>query len=144
MNVSHIIVAFSGLMGLFIAFYIAYSKKNAHPLACPLKGRCEEVITSKYSKFLGIPVEYLGISYYLFTFITYSLFIFVNQFFYEHYLFALLVMLISAGAFLFSVYLTAIQLFVLKWLCTWCLISAMICTVIFIAVFYNLNFALFK
>lgn len=111
-----------GIIGFCIAHYIYDKKHTGKPLICPVRSNCNVVIHSDYSKFFGISVEILGMFYYA-TVMFYHL---------AHVLFPTRfgsgIMLLSLGistiAFLFSVYLTAIQGFVLKQWCAWCLTSA--------------------
>ena len=126
----YVIIIFLGFGGFLIAMYIRHHKKNVQEaLICPLKANCDTVIHSDYSKFVGIPVETLGMTYYAFITIGYGLVI----------IFPLIyVPLVASGlltatvfAFMFSIYLTLIQAFALKNWCTWCLISAGICVTIF-------------
>ena len=79
---------------------------------------------------MGIPVETLGLLYYAVIVVGYTLFAVTSGFAYPSIVFFILVLTIIA--FLFSLYLTFIQLFALKQWCSWCFVSAGICTVIFI------------
>ena len=121
-----VIVAFEGFL---IASYIRHKKIKKTPLVCPMRTNCDTVIHSDYSKILGIPVEILGIMYYAFVFTAHSIQIIHPELITPN--FVILELSISAAAFLFSMYLTSIQAFVLKQWCTWCLISATFCLVIF-------------
>jgi len=127
---SYTIIIFLAFGGFLIARYIRHHKKNVQEaLICPLKANCDMVIHSDYSKFLGIPVETLGMTYYGVLAISYGLIT----------IFPVLgVPLVASGllfaticAFIFSIYLTLVQAFILKNWCTWCLISASICATIF-------------
>jgi len=112
-----------GLAGLILALYIYTTKLNkAKILVCPIGGHCDAVVNSKYSKFLGIPVELMGVIYYLFIICSYSLVFFFPNIFSEETLFFLTSF--SVVAFFFSLYLVFIQAFTLKNWCTWCLFSA--------------------
>ncbi|MEX1997562.1 MAG: vitamin K epoxide reductase family protein [Candidatus Andersenbacteria bacterium] len=124
------VIIASGLAGIFLAGYIRYKKIKHQVLVCPLNSNCEAVTHSEFSTFLGIPVELLGIAYYLLITISYTLFLFVPSLATINVVFASVI--ISTGAFLFSLYLTFIQAFSLKQWCTWCLMSASLCTIIFI------------
>lgn len=130
-----IVIALLGFSGFLLASYIRDTKKSSTPLVCPLEGSCETVVHSKYSFFLGIPVELLGIIYYGFVTLAY--------FFYAFFpgimpgIISYLILGLSTAAFLFSLYLTAVQSFLLKHWCTWCLISAGICTAIIILASYH-------
>jgi uncharacterized membrane protein len=122
-----------GLTGFFLARHI-YAKKNKKvPLICPLRSNCDLVVTSKYSKILGVPVEILGMCYYASIVVLHLVMIAHPAF--ESALIAGISMAVSTCAFLFSLYLISIQAFVLKQWCTWCLCSAFLCVAIFFATY---------
>lgn len=106
-------------------------------MVCPLKSDCNAVIHSEYSKFLGIRLEILGMIYYSAIALFYFISLFIN--FNSNILF-FLVLILTVSAFLFSIYLTFIQIFNLKQLCTWCLTSAFLCAVIFVSAIFNYPF----
>lgn len=114
-----------GAAGLGIAGYIRARKKAHRHIACPMHGRCDQVVTSRYSRFLGIPVELLGIGYYGAIVLSYLGFAVLDQTPASGFVFTVIVL--STAAFLFSIYLTAIQVFTLRQFCTWCLASAAVC-----------------
>ncbi len=115
--------------GLVLAAYIQWKKATRGNLVCPLRSNCTAVIESEYSKFLGIPVELLGIVYYALIAASYALFLLFPPLAVPSVVFVVLVL--STAAVLFSVYLTFIQAAVLKQWCVWCLCSAGLCVVIF-------------
>ena len=116
------LIVFLGLGGLTVSSYLHYKKKRSvEGMACPMEGSCEDVITSKYSKFLGLDVEVLGIAYYAIIVMAYTLFSFTQV---APSWFTFGVLLSSITAVMFSAYLTFIQAFNLKKWCTWCLTSA--------------------
>jgi uncharacterized membrane protein len=124
-----------GLMGFGIAQYIYHKKHTGKPLICPVRSNCNVVIHSDYSKFFGVPVEILGMLYYA-TVVVYHI---------AHILFPgelgsaiiLIALTLSTVAFLFSLYLTAIQAFVLKQWCAWCLTSAGLSLSIFLLTVFS-------
>ena len=118
------------LAGFSLAAYVHYKKKTAQPLVCPLNGKCEEVVTSKYSKFFGVPVESLGMAYYALVTVVYALHVLVPSLLSDTVIF--LMTGVTIGAFVFSLYLIFIQAFILRKWCTWCLFSAGFSTLIFI------------
>lgn len=123
-------ISFIAVCGFLLAMYLFNKKQtHEHPFVCPLRGNCAEVIHSEFSKFMGVPVELIGIIYYASIVVGHGLLVVVPATFdwLEPYL-----LLASAMAFLFSLYLTFIQLVVLKKICTWCLISATLCLSIFL------------
>lgn len=111
------------LTGLVLALYIYITKQNKKKvLVCPIGGHCSAVVNSKYSKFLGVPVELMGAGYYLLIFLVYGIRFLVPGSFSEVFMF--FITAFSVGAFFFSLYLVFIQAFTLKNWCTWCLFSA--------------------
>lgn len=127
---AYVIIIFLGFGGFLIASYIRHHKKNIQEaLICPLKANCDTVIHSDYSKFLGIPVENLGMAYYMLIAGGYGLLIIFPSL--ELPLVTSGLMFATVCAFVFSIYLTLIQAFALRNWCTWCLISAAICVAIF-------------
>jgi len=125
-----LIIAALAFVGFLIAGYIHVTKKNASPLVCPLEGSCDAVIHSDQSSLFGIPVELLGSAYYALMAVVYVFFFLFPSMLHEWFPYSLLV--VTALAFIFSLYLTAVQAFVLKHWCTWCLFSASICVMMFL------------
>lgn len=112
-----------GIAGLTVSTYLHFKKKNlSEGMVCPMDGSCEDVITSKYSKFLGLDVEILGMLYYTTIIVAYTVFLFTPQVAPPWFVFG--VLMSSIVAVMFSLYLTFLQAFTLKMWCTWCLISA--------------------
>lgn len=125
-----IIIIFCAFAGFLLAAYLHHKKaKPQEAFVCPLKGNCAEVIHSEFSSFFGIPVEWLGMTYYLAIALMYGLFLGLPLLLTPATLFVSIAL--STAAFLFSAYLTFIQLFSLKQICTWCLTSAGLSTIIF-------------
>lgn len=115
--------------GFFLARYIFIKKRKKEKIVCLLDSKCDEVVRSQYSTFLGVPIEVLGMIY----------FALIGLFFISALLIAgldsiylaLFILIVTFGAFMFSIYLSTIQLFIIKQYCSWCLISAILCTVEF-------------
>ncbi|MDP3784536.1 MAG: vitamin K epoxide reductase family protein, partial [bacterium] len=127
----YLLIIFCAVVGFFISVYIRHKKSSREVLVCPLNSNCEEVIHSDFSKFFGIPVEILGFLYYGALAVSYGFIVVLPEFAPPYFHYGLV--LASAAAFLFSLYLTFIQAFTLREWCTWCLTSAMLSTVIFIS-----------
>ncbi|MDE2399543.1 MAG: vitamin K epoxide reductase family protein [Patescibacteria group bacterium] len=123
-----------GLCGFLVAKHIYNHKTKNTPLICPARFDCHAVVHSDYSRFLGIRVEILGMCYYAFTVVAYAVFIFKSEllFFGHADLINIFFFSLSLAAFLFSTYLIAVQIFILKKGCSWCIVSAFICLCIFI------------
>lgn len=127
----YIILIFAALGGMLLSFYIRRKKQAHERMVCPLGSDCDAVIYSEHSKFLGVPVEILGLLYYGVIAASYALFLVSPAFAAPSVAFS--VLMLTTAAFLFSLYLTFVQAFALKQWCTWCLISAGFCTMIFAA-----------
>jgi uncharacterized membrane protein len=119
-----------GASGFSLASYIDHCKAKKAPLVCPMRGSCDFVTTSGYSRFLGIHIERIGMAYYLCVFAFHAFVLTDPTVLFSG---AVLVALIVSGlSVLFSLYLIAIQAFVLKHWCTWCVGSAFISLAIFV------------
>lgn len=119
------------ILGLIDAIYLTYESFKKDPLVCPLNFDCDVVLKSEYATFLGIKNEYLGLAYYLGVL---TLVVLKNFFFSQYSLEVSFILKMYTGfGFLYSIYLTYLQAFKLKNYCFYCLVSASISTLIFIA-----------
>ena len=131
MTIEQIIIIILAIIGFAVSFYIHYHKSSDTHLSCVIgKNDCNKVVNGKYSKFIGVNNEVLGMLYYGFmAFVYLSAFSFpIFQIWHN----TLIITAITGVAALFSVFLTLIQIFKLKEFCEWCLISAGISILIFI------------
>ncbi len=130
-----------GVCGFFVAEHIRNHKAKQVPLVCMVGFDCHTVVHSDYSKLFGVPVEILGMIYYAVVALGY---LFLTFTFGETL--PKLVVDLAAGfsliAFLFSVYLIFVQVFVLKKGCSWCFVSAFISISIFLLTLnaYHIDF----
>ncbi len=129
------------LIGFCISAYIYIKKGKSKPLVCPLKADCHTVLQSRFSKTFGVRNEILGLAYYVFVWSLYAVKIFVPEV--ATPLFNVVLALFTTGAFIFSLYLTAIQAFVLRSWCSWCLFSALCNTILFSLLFFTIPFGPF-
>ena len=121
------------LVGLFVALYLLlYSLGFYGQLLCGA-GSCDTVQTSKYARFLGQPVSLWGTLWYVsvlgLAFL--ALGPLADRPSPGRSVVRLLALFASAGL-LFSIYLTAVELFVIHAICMWCVISAVLTLLIFI------------
>ncbi len=123
------IISLLGLSGYFLARYIHKKKSEKKPLMCPMRTRCEDVVTSDYSRMFGVPLEIFGMWYYGVVFVLYGIFSIFPSIHTE--LISFFLILGSLTAFVISLYLILVQAFALRAWCTWCLMSAFISTIIF-------------
>jgi uncharacterized membrane protein len=118
------------LVGLLVATYLwLYKIGVVGELTCGT-GSCETVQASRYAELLGVPVALYGVAGYgaLFAIGLAGL---DPPRATNLRLTRLLAALATAGV-LFSLYLTAIELFVLHAICRWCVASAVIITAIWV------------
>lgn len=118
-------------IGFIDATYLAIKKFFASPLPCYIFQGCDVVNTSSYSNIFGIPNSLLGAIFYLAVFILTVRFLETKNFAYFKAIFYL-----SILGFLMALYLTVLQVFVIKALCIYCLISAIDSTLIFALTFF--------
>ena len=122
------IVAALALAGIFISLYLTLYKLGViGELSCTI-GSCETVNTSKWSRFLGLPVAAWGLLFYLDVFLI-ALVGTLARFEDEP---AISYVLAGEGAVgvLFSAWLTYLELGVIHAVCIWCVTSAIIVTLI--------------
>lgn len=115
--------------GLFLAAYI-YQKKHGRRglMVCPLRFDCHTVIYSQHSVFMGLPNEVMGMLYYGFVALSYLAMLVWPQL--ATGLLGFFLLFATTLAFLFSLYLTALQIFVIRKLCSLCLTSALLSGII--------------
>ena len=118
------------LVGLLVATYLWLYKIGAlGELQCGT-GDCEYVQTSRYAEVFGIPVAFYGVVGYV-ALLAAGLMRLQPRFATDRRVGAGLAALATVG-FAFTLYLTAIELFVLHALCRWCVVSAVIMTAIWV------------
>ncbi|MFZ3020131.1 MAG: vitamin K epoxide reductase family protein [Minisyncoccia bacterium] len=126
------VLIFLSAIGFLDAFFLSYEHFKGLIPPCTINFKCDVVAASTYSSFFGIPVSYLGLLYYLPLFI--GSFLFFEK---KNQLMVLkLLTLISGIGFLFSLYLTYIQGWVLNAWCIYCISSAISSTLFFISTIY--------
>ncbi len=95
---------------------------------CGPVGECNIVQSSPYARILNIPVAVLGALYYLAVLgIWFLLRLFRTQ---TLKWTPILLLILSLIGVIFSIYLTALELFVIYAICAWCISSAVISTVL--------------
>jgi len=129
--VNRMVIAVLSLAGLFVALYLLLSKLGlTGPMICGI-GECETVQASKWSTLGPVPVSALGVGGYT-AILAVSLFGLQPAGLSSRAVSALLLGL-SAVALVSSAYLTFLEAFVIRAWCQWCVISAILVTLIFVA-----------
>ena len=123
------IVAALALAGIFIGLYLTLYKLGIiGELTCSV-GSCETVNTSKWAVFLGFPVAAWGVFFYVAVFVL--ALAGTSERLEETKAISLLLALWSTVGLLFSGWLTYLELAVIKAICIWCVVSALLVTAIF-------------
>ncbi|MCL4303719.1 MAG: hypothetical protein KJ077_48990 [Anaerolineae bacterium] len=116
------------LAGLGVSIYLAFVEINQVEAICGPVGECNIVQASPYARILGVPIAVLGILNYLLV---------VTLWLGRRYLPGVWATLPALGLLglslvgvLFSIYLTWLEIFVIRAVCLWCLSSAIITLVL--------------
>lgn len=127
---NRMVVAVLSIIGLFISIYtLLYKLGLLGELVCGTGG-CETVQNSPWSYFLGVPVAGWGIAGY-FSILTISMLGTLPRFLHSTWV-SLLMLLLSTGAFSFSIYLSYLEEFVIGAWCQWCIASSVVATLLFL------------
>ncbi|MFL5575943.1 MAG: vitamin K epoxide reductase family protein [Gemmatimonadaceae bacterium] len=117
------------LAGVFVSLYLTLYKVGViGQLSCSV-GSCEAVNTSEWSTLLGQPVALWGLGFYVATFAVAVAGL--GGRFLDSRAVSLLLTAMAGTGVLFSAWLTYLELFVIHAICMWCVISAIIVTLIF-------------
>jgi uncharacterized membrane protein len=131
------LAALVALAGVFVALYLMlYKLGYIGTLACAV-GSCEKVQTSKWATFLGLPVAAWGVAYYVGV-LAVSLAGLMPALAERRSVSQLLVAMTGVGL-LFSLWLTYLELFVIDAICQWCVISAILATILFVTCWLDLR-----
>ncbi len=123
-------IALLALGGLLISSYLTmYKVGMLGAIQCTIGG-CEKVQTSRWATFLGLPVSAWGLGAYL-TLLVIALLGVQPRWVRERWV-ALALFGLSAVGVAFSAYLTYLEAFVIHAWCQWCVISAVLITLIFL------------
>ena len=131
------LAALVALAGLFVALYLTlYKLGYIGNLVCAV-GSCEVVQTSKWATLLGYPVAVWGVAYYVGV-LAVSLTGLSPSLVDDKRLSQLLVFITATGV-LFSLWLTYLELFVIDAICMWCVVSAILATILFVVAVLDLR-----
>lgn len=124
------VLALLALLGVFLAGYLTlYKLGHLGVIQCSVGG-CEKVQTSRYANFLGLPVALWGLGAYLTLFIV-ALMGVQPRWIRSRWV-ALVLFGVSGIGVVFSAYLTYLEAAVIRAWCQWCVISAILITLIFL------------
>ena len=130
MKIRPTLIALLSFIGMIDALYLSM-KRNAGPIPCHITHGCTDVLTSKYSAVLGVPLSWFGLAFYLTIFSMAVLKLFDDET--NPAEFPLKVVFYLSGlGLIISAMLVGIQAFILKAFCEYCLLSASLVLIIFL------------
>ncbi|MDP2684540.1 MAG: vitamin K epoxide reductase family protein [bacterium] len=134
-----IAIIFFVFAGLIDTAYLSTKQLAGSSIVCSIYevNSCENVLTSEYSRLLGLPLSVWGFGYYMTIFVLALIYSASADRKFFKILFGL-----SIFGFLFSLRLVYLQFFVIENLCFYCMLSALFSTLIFItnSIYYLFSF----
>lgn len=116
-----------GLAGFIDATYLSVKTLTGGGVKCFVGQNCDKVLLSPFAHLFGLPVSLLGAVFYLAVFLSAVYWLEAEN----KAIFKIIFPLTWLG-FLFSIYLLSVQAFVLKSFCSYCVVSAVIASSLFI------------
>jgi uncharacterized membrane protein len=131
------LAALVALAGVFVALYLTlYKLGYIGTLVCAV-GSCEVVQTSRWATLLGYPVAAWGVAYYAAVLVV-SLAGLGPALVDSRRVSQLLVLMTATGVAV-SLWLTYLELFVINAICIWCVVSAVLATILFVIALLDLR-----
>ncbi|MBC8170915.1 MAG: vitamin K epoxide reductase family protein [Anaerolineae bacterium] len=126
------------LIGTVISAYLTYTELTQTEVVCTDTGAfdCDTVQSSAYSKLAGIPIVYLGLATYL---LIGALLLLQKRVVFFQEFGGMLIFGLVLFAWLYSMYLVYLQLFVLKAICQWCFTHEINMTILFVVTCFRLK-----
>jgi uncharacterized membrane protein len=118
-------------IGFLDATYLAIEKLLGNSITCYIFEGCQTVNNSAYSQIFGIPLSFFGAIFYLAIFLCSIRYLQT-----KHKTIFKTIFYFSCFSALFGIYLSILQIFVIKALCIYCLISAACSVGLFITGFF--------
>ncbi len=122
------IAAFVSLIGLADAIYLTVEHVSGRSVRCTLVSGCSEVLSSRYATFRGYPLAALGAVAY------FSVFSLATLIAFGYFKLRTLLTLIVGAMFLTTLWLLYLQAFVIGKFCQFCLLSALVTTILTVLV----------
>ena len=121
-----IFFAIVSLIGLADTFFVTINHYKGVIPPCTLLNGCETVLTSKYSEIFGVPIALFGALFYGIVFL--SALAYLKT---KNNKIIIVFLILTALAFLMSLFFIYLQFFVIKAVCEYCLTSAAASTILF-------------
>lgn len=121
-----LIIVFS-LVGFSDSLFLFMKKILGGPIPCFIGEGCDTVASSPYSNMFGIPLSLYGVTFYLLIGGCALLYLDTKKIF-----FGRLLLPLTALGFLLSLYFIYVQKFLIGAFCVYCIISAIVSTILFV------------
>ena len=118
--------AIVSLVGMADTIYVTINHYKGVIPPCTLLNGCETVLTSKYSEIFGVPIALIGALFYSTVFL--SALAYLKT---KNNKIIIVFLVLTALAFLMSLFFVYLQFFVIKAVCEYCLTSAAASTILF-------------
>jgi len=125
-----IVIAVLAFIGMVDALFLSI-KRNAGPIPCHVTRGCTDVLTSKYSEVVGIPLSWFGLAFYV-TVFSLAVFALFEEPVRPAGFPVKVIFYLSGIGLVISALLVGIQAFILKAFCEYCLLSAALVLSIFL------------
>ena len=112
-------------VGLANSFYLVQAHISGEPLNCSILNGCNVVAASPYSIVLGVPLASWGVLFYFGIFVVAATMLMVRVRVLSHFF-----VFVTGLGFLASLYFTYLQVYVIKAVCMYCVLSAILATVL--------------
>lgn len=123
------------VLGLFDALFLTYKHFTHSVPPCQVNyifSDCGRVLNGPYATMLNIPTAVWGVVYYSFVLLIISL----GQRMHRK-MYSTLLVAVTTGGFFFSAYFVFLQLVIIRAVCLYCMVSAFLCTMLFILSIVN-------
>lgn len=123
------------VIGLIDSIYLSWEKIFHVEVFCGGSGDCQTVANSPYSEIAGIPIAYLGVGVYI---VIIALLYLEGRGTFWRQNSPLIIFGLTLAGTIYSIYLTYLEIAVIYAICPYCVISAVVMTLLFIVAIIRL------
>jgi uncharacterized membrane protein len=130
-----IISVILAVIGLIDSIYLSWEKIFHVEVFCGGSGECQTVANSPYSEIAGIPIAFLGVGVYI---VIIALLYLEGRGTFWQQNSPLIIFGLTLTGTIYSIYLTYLEIAVIYAICPYCVISAVVMTLLFIVAIIRL------
>ncbi|MDQ7814973.1 MAG: vitamin K epoxide reductase family protein [Patescibacteria group bacterium] len=131
----HRLMLWTSLIGLFASTYLSITYLTGAPIVCGIVSGCDVVRASSWATSFGIPRPILGLVFYGAILVALVIRTYTPR--HKPEFWKNVMLLATFFGFIESGFLTLVQTFEIRAYCTWCLLSAVSATILFILSFFE-------